>query len=797
MGAAGLICGSLFAGALVVLASCGEGAGASGSRTSDRAGVERTVLVYFDALEKADGERACEQLTQAMQARASAQAGGASCPDALEAAARYVPDAAEVFGRVSRAHSRGSAERVSCPGGGPGVGWLIARRNRGLVVCGLLAGLVVVGSAIQSASAQAAAPVIVNSPNADWAETGASEDDGNRFVSVTFVARHDEGRRITQVVTSSGTFAVASQYLGTAGNSTGTNRMASSVVRFTYSPPEPTSFTCTLFGGVRRVDETLAFSVRDDLGQQSASVSQNWRVIEDDQCVGTDDFPTLESVGQSAISAVPGQNVLFTFACDDEDETGANDRCDFILWRKRRLNDGSVSGETQIDAEDNVTRSFSTSFATRGVWVVEARLCGEDSCQDPSWWRIGTVAVNEAAAPTLELTISGAGVVSGTSGYSVNQGDAADAVATVSDPGSQGAGQAIAWSSGRFDYATPQLSGGTVVQSLTSAQRTHAIDTSTSGVKSISASVFDNGAIDGADFERRQSLTDAESIHVNARPTASDISTTTPEDTAKAITLQGADADSQPAPLTYEIVSQPANGSVSLSGDTATFTPEPGFHGTTSFTYRAKDGPVSDAAWSYSNTATVSITVTPVNDPPSLASIGDKTVDEGQELKFTISATDPDGDALTYSASNLPLGASFDAATQTFIWTPGFDQAGSYANVHFEVSDGALTDFEDITITVNDIQPTTTTLSVEQSKQWLRASGEVTPSQTGEQITVTLYREVDGEFRELSSQHPILNNQSRYRIRFGRPDPGSCRIESRFPGDADTAPSQATETFDC
>lgn len=42
---------------------------------------------------------------------------------------------------------------------------------------------------------------------------------------------------------------------------------------------------------------------------------------------------------------------------------------------------------------------------------------------------------------------------------------------------------------------------------------------------------------------------------------------------------------------------------------------------------------------------------------------------------LTISATDPDNDPLTYSASNLPPGASFNPVTQTFSWTPSFDQA--------------------------------------------------------------------------------------------------------------------------
>ncbi len=89
------------------------------------------------------------------------------------------------------------------------------------------------------------------------------------------------------------------------------------------------------------------------------------------------------------------------------------------------------------------------------------------------------------------------------------------------------------------------------------------------------------------------------------------------------------------------------------------------------------------------------------NYPPSLASIGSRSVGEGELLQFTVSATDPDGDALTYSASNLPSGASFTPATRLFSWTPTSGQAGTYSNVRFEVSDGVLTDYENITITVN------------------------------------------------------------------------------------------------
>jgi hypothetical protein len=77
----------------------------------------------------------------------------------------------------------------------------------------------------------------------------------------------------------------------------------------------------------------------------------------------------------------------------------------------------------------------------------------------------------------------------------------------------------------------------------------------------------------------------------------------------------------------------------------------------------------------------------------------DKVARVGKLLSFTIAADDPDGDTLFYSAANLPDGSAFDADTQTFTWTPRYDQAGIYS-VRFEVTDGEFTDYEDIIITV-------------------------------------------------------------------------------------------------
>jgi len=91
--------------------------------------------------------------------------------------------------------------------------------------------------------------------------------------------------------------------------------------------------------------------------------------------------------------------------------------------------------------------------------------------------------------------------------------------------------------------------------------------------------------------------------------------------------------------------------------------------------------------------------VDPYNNLPTFTTIGSKVVDEGDLLAFSISASDADGDDLSYSATSLPPGANFDADTRVFTWTPNGQQEGQY-RVRFEVSDGLNPAFADVMITV-------------------------------------------------------------------------------------------------
>jgi hypothetical protein len=153
---------------------------------------------------------------------------------------------------------------------------------------------------------------------------------------------------------------------------------------------------------------------------------------------------------------------------------------------------------------------------------------------------------------------------------------------------------------------------------------------------------------------------------------------------AFSITATDPDGDT----ITYSATNLPSGAA--FSGRSFSWTPSYSQAGSYQVTFIASDGQAQDSE-------TVTISVANVNRPPALSNIGDRSVDENSSLTFNLSATDPDGDTLTYSASGLPAGAGFSG--RTFTWTPASNQVGVY-DVTFTVSDGRLQDTETITLAV-------------------------------------------------------------------------------------------------
>jgi len=101
-----------------------------------------------------------------------------------------------------------------------------------------------------------------------------------------------------------------------------------------------------------------------------------------------------------------------------------------------------------------------------------------------------------------------------------------------------------------------------------------------------------------------------------------------------------------------------------------------------------------DAAGNTRTSNPVTITINN-NTAPILSSIGSKTVTTGTQLSFTVLGSDAENNTLIYTTTSLPSDSTF--SNRTFTWTPSV--VGVYTP-RFTISDGTLSDFENVTITV-------------------------------------------------------------------------------------------------
>jgi len=182
---------------------------------------------------------------------------------------------------------------------------------------------------------------------------------------------------------------------------------------------------------------------------------------------------------------------------------------------------------------------------------------------------------------------------------------------------------------------------------------------------------------------------------MNDPPVAIQGSATAEEDTSIDVVLVATDMDGDP--LSFSIVTPPQHGTLGVVyGNHVSYLPDPNYYGPDSFTFRVSDAMTSDEA-------EVLIAVVAFNDPPALVPLSDQTVLEGEPLAFNLTATDLDGDNLTFTATGLPAGAVLDPQTGAFSWLPTFTQAGNYP-VTFVVSDPAGgSDQASLIITVVDV----------------------------------------------------------------------------------------------
>ncbi len=180
---------------------------------------------------------------------------------------------------------------------------------------------------------------------------------------------------------------------------------------------------------------------------------------------------------------------------------------------------------------------------------------------------------------------------------------------------------------------------------------------------------------------------------VNDAPVATDDVATVAEDGSVDVAVLGNDVDVDGDPLTPSIASSPTHGTVAVQPDnTLRYIPEPNYTGPDAWTYSVDDGRGG------TDTATVTVTVGPVDDPP-VARPDAFTVQSGQPLTGNVLAndSDEDGDSLTVdSYTTLPSGLAL-GSDGTLSWTPG--STGTFT-FDYTVTDTHSTVTTTVTITV-------------------------------------------------------------------------------------------------
>jgi large repetitive protein len=192
----------------------------------------------------------------------------------------------------------------------------------------------------------------------------------------------------------------------------------------------------------------------------------------------------------------------------------------------------------------------------------------------------------------------------------------------------------------------------------------------------------------------------------NSPPVAGDDAYTMIEDTLLselAPGVLGNDEDAEGDALTAALVSGPAHGTLTLNPNGSfAYAPNPDYNGSDSFTYKANDGSLD------SNTATVSIDVTAVNDTPTAA---DDPYVTDEDTPLTVDApgvlgndSDAEGVALTAALVSGPAHGTLTLNPNgSFAYAPNPDYNGS-DSFTYKANDGSLdSNTATVTLTVNAV----------------------------------------------------------------------------------------------
>ncbi|MDY7079704.1 MAG: tandem-95 repeat protein, partial [Chloroflexota bacterium] len=325
-------------------------------------------------------------------------------------------------------------------------------------------------------------------------------------------------------------------------------------------------------------------------------------------------------------------------------------------------------GETITD-----TLTPTHTYADNGVYTVTLTVWDNDGGEG-SDLRIVTV---DNVAPTPDAGAD----------QTVYRNDVVTVTGTWTDPAGA-ADEPYTWSWDLDGDTSPDASGSAAYSETIVQTTTLVVD----GVAILRFAVTDK---DGATISDTLAIT-----VVNRSPIADDQSLTTAEDTVLDVTLTASDPDDDD--LIYVVLDQPEHGALTGTLPHLTYTPNPNFNGNDSLTFKVNDGLVD------SNVATITITVSPVNDPPQ--AVADTVVtDEDVPVAVDVQANDSAGPAnedqtLTTISVTVPLsGMATINAGDTITYAPDLDFNGTDSFAYQVCDSDDACDTATVTVLVNTV----------------------------------------------------------------------------------------------
>jgi Big-like domain-containing protein len=422
------------------------------------------------------------------------------------------------------------------------------------------------------------------------------------------------------------------------------------------------------------------------------------------------EWTTLASAGGAAGSpgALAGSPVIFTHTAT----AGNASRVEIVDGNNQ---DGAPNTELPKDLVVRVLDADGNPIVNRAVsWVVGAgggtanpeTSFTDGQGQARTRWKLGP----SAGTNTLSAVVSGVGRAS----FTATAGSSASHTTITSDqPDPSVVGQTVHVEfSVTGDGGTPTgnvtvtVNGGSESCTGTVASGACDIVLNNPGNRELTATYAGDSRFSGSLDHNSHRVEQAQPQ--NSPPTAQDDGPyTTNEDTPLHISADGPqgwranDTDPDGDPLTPELVADATNGHVTVNADGSfDYTPNSNFSGDDSFSYRVNDG-----RGGLSNTATIRISVTPVNDAP-VAAPDPYSTPAGQPLSVDAPGvlgndTDPDGDNLTAELVTQPTNGLVTLNQDgSFTYFPGAAASGTQETFTYNASDGTLTSSATVTITI-------------------------------------------------------------------------------------------------